>query len=72
MKYDSIEKLNSIQRYIMQMRPVFRKQALFTDETSDYRFPQDVKENDMVTIRFRTGADNVDREIGRASCRERV
>ena len=47
----------------MQMRPVFRKQALFTDETSDYRFPQDVKENDMVTIRFRTGADNVDRVL---------
>lgn len=63
MKYDSIEKLNSIQRYIMQMRPVFRKQALFTDETSDYRFPQDVKANDMVTIRFRTGADNVDRVL---------
>lgn len=63
MKYDSIEKLNSIQRYIMQMRPVLQKQALFSDETADYRMPLNPNPNEMVTIRFRTAADNVDRVL---------
>ncbi len=63
MKYDSIEQLNSVQRYIMQMRPGLRKNALFSDGTSDYRIPPEPKEYDTVRIRFRTAADNVDRVL---------
>ena len=38
MKKDiSVYELNRIQRYMMQMRPVLKKDALFSDGTSDYR-----------------------------------
>lgn len=50
-------------RYIMQMRPVLRKRALFSDGTADYRRPMEPKENETVEIRFRTAKDNVDAVI---------
>lgn len=60
MKYDSIYDLNKVQQYIMQMRPILRKRALFSDGTADYRIPEEPKENELVTIKFRTGRGNVD------------
>ena len=60
MKYQSVYELNRVQQYIMQMRPILRKQALFSDGTKDYRMPAEPKENEIVTIRFRTAKDNVD------------
>ena len=60
MKYQSVYELNKVQQYVMQMRPILRKQALFSDGTSDYRRPAEPKENDQVTIRFRTAKNNVD------------
>ena len=35
----SVYELNRIQQYIMQMRPVLKKEALFSDGTKDYRDP---------------------------------
>ena len=60
MKYDSMQKFIDTQRYIMQMRPVLQKRALFSDGTADYRFPTEPKAGEDVRIRFRTAADNVD------------
>ncbi len=60
MKYDSIRKLNDIHNYIMQMRPILDRNALFSDGTADYRIPQEPEPNEAVTIRFRTAANNVD------------
>ena len=60
MKYHSVYELNKVQQYIMQMRPVLRKQALFSDGTADYRIPAEPQEGESVTIRFRTARDNVD------------
>lgn len=60
MNRKSIYDLSRIERYMMQMRPVMRKDALFSDGTEDYRKPVEPKENDMVNIRFRTAKDNVD------------
>ena len=54
MKYQSIYELNKVQQYIMQMRPILDKEALFSDGTKDYRIPPEPKENGTVTIRFRT------------------
>ena len=34
--------------------------ALFADETSDYRRPEEPDEGDRVLIRFRTAKDNAD------------
>lgn len=60
MNQKSIYDLSRIERYMMQMRPVLNKKALFSDGTKDYRSPAEPRENDKVTIRFRTKRDNVD------------
>ena len=36
------------------------QQALYADESSVYRIPLEAKPGDQVTLRFRTGKDNVD------------
>lgn len=54
------EQLLKRQRYVMQMRPVFKPNALFSDETSEYVTPMEPEPGDVVTIRFRTAKDNVD------------
>ncbi len=56
----SIYDLNQIQRYMMQMRPVLSRASLFSDGTKDYRNPPEPKENEKVTIRFRTKRNDVD------------
>ena len=45
---------------MMQMRPVFQTNALFSDETRNYVEPMEPKPGETVTIRFRTGKNNVD------------
>ena len=49
-----------IQEYITKMRPIFNKDALFSDETKQYRTPAEPNVGDVVTIRFRTKKNNVD------------
>lgn len=56
----SVYELNRIQQYIMQMRPLLKKNALFSDGTADYRYPAEPEAGDKVSIRFRTARDNVD------------
>ena len=41
-------------QYIIWMRPVFRTDALFSDETENYVSPMEPKCGETVTIRFRT------------------
>lgn len=60
MKELSIYELSQRQQYMMQMRPLLRKQALFSDGTKDYRNPPEPKENEAVTLTLRTAKDNVD------------
>ena len=57
---ESVYELNRIQRYIMQTRPLLKKNALFSDGTADYRQPVEPDAGDEVTVRFRTARDNVD------------
>lgn len=38
-KERSVYELNRTGRYMMQMRPVLKKEALFSDGTADYRDP---------------------------------
>lgn len=56
----SVYTLNQIQQYMMQMRPVLKKNALFSDGTRDYRLPAEPEPGEEVRIRFRTAKDNVD------------
>ena len=48
------------QLYISTMRPVFNRHALYTDTTENYITPAEPEAYDTVTIRFRTGKNNVD------------
>ena len=47
-------------RYVMNMRPVLNKEALFSDGSDYYRLPSCPEPGDEVRIRFRTQKNNVD------------
>ena len=44
-------------------KPNIDRNALFCDETEDYRCPSEANAGDTVTFRFRTGRGNVDRVL---------
>ncbi len=58
--YEYSTQKRRIQEYILQMRPVFSKDALFSDSTENYRMPMEAEPGENVTIRFRTMKNNVD------------
>jgi len=60
MEEREIERAQRIQQYILNMRPVLNKKALFSDESRNYRTPFEPKVGDRVTIKFRTAKNNVD------------
>ncbi|MGI6095726.1 MAG: glycoside hydrolase family 13 protein [Lachnospiraceae bacterium] len=60
MDYKNLRDAEKVQQYVTNMRPVFNKRALFTDETENYRIPAEPVAGDTVTIRFRTKRNNVD------------
>ncbi len=49
------------QLYIASMRPVLNRRALFSDTTEEYVTPCEPNPYDEITIRFRTGKNNIDR-----------
>ncbi|HBN57298.1 MAG TPA: alpha-glycosidase [Lachnospiraceae bacterium] len=60
MDMNMIEQARRTQQYSLNMRPVLNKDALFSDETANYRAPFEPEKGDRVTIKFRTWKDNVD------------
>lgn len=57
------KQITQVQRtleYAIKMRPVLLEEALFSDESENYRSPFEPKVGDRVTIKFRTAKDNVD------------
>ena len=58
-----IEKVEDCSRYILGMRPVFNRKALYTDTGEEYVTPMEPEAHEKVTIRFRTARNNVDRVI---------
>lgn len=61
MEFDRFLKAQQQQEYVANMRPVFRKKALFSDTTQNYVIPQEPAPYDEITIRFRSGKSNIDR-----------
>lgn len=61
MDVDRLRRTEYNQQYIAAMRPVFNRRALFSDTTEDYVIPAEPAPYDLVTIRFRTARNNVDR-----------
>ena len=60
MNIHNLGKYEKKQIYIATMRPVLNKRALFSDATSQYLSPMEPNAGEEVTVRFRTGKDNVD------------
>lgn len=52
--------INKKMQYILNMRAVLNKEALFSDGTEYYRNPVEPRSGESVTIRFRTQRNNVD------------
>ncbi len=61
MDYEKLRQVENNQQYISSMRPVFNRRALFTDTTEQFVTPAEPTPYDLVTIRFRTAKNNVDR-----------
>ena len=60
MRDRNAERLNRIQLYIMNRKPMLNRDALFSDGTEDYCSPVEPEKFGKVTIRFRTAKNNVD------------
>jgi len=61
MDYQDLRRIEYNQQYIASMRPVFNRRALFSDTTENYVSPMEPAAYSIVTIRFRTAINNVDR-----------
>ena len=61
MNLPSIKYQDKLRRYVLQMRPVFKPNALFSDETENFVTPMEPEAGEVITIRFRTWKDNVDK-----------
>ncbi len=60
MKEYSPYDMNRQMQYMMQMRPVLKKNGLFSDGTADYRIPPEPQPGQTVILRFRAAINNVD------------
>ncbi len=61
MEIDRIKQAEYYSQYLTGMRPVFNRRGLFSDTTENYVTPAEPAPYDLVTIRFRTARNNVDR-----------
>ncbi len=59
MNWDSVAIVKKM-HYVLNMRPVLNKNALFSDGTEYYRTPMEPEAGEDMTIRFRTQKNNVD------------
>lgn len=60
MEFSQYTLLEKQLHYMGSMRPLLDKKALFSDTTSDYLTPVEPGIGETVTVRFRTGRNNVD------------
>ncbi len=63
MDYNRLLKAEYDRRYIEGMRPVLNRKALFSDTTEDYVTPAEPNPYAQITIRFRSGKNNIDRVL---------
>ena len=61
MDINRIMKTEQNMMYISEMRPVFNREALFSDTTENYISPAEPNPYSEVKVRFRTKAKNIDR-----------
>lgn len=58
---DFLKQSEQSQVYIASMRPVLDRRALFSDTSEEYVIPCEPSPYEEITIRFRTGVNNIDR-----------
>ena len=55
MNLANIEYQDKLRRYVLQMRPVFKPNALFSDETANYVTPMEPDPGDILRYVFEPG-----------------
>ncbi len=60
MSYELNQERDMKREYIQRVRSLLNKNALFSDESEFYQFPQGAEVGEKITIRFRTKCSNVD------------
>lgn len=60
LRWNQISKSMKTQLYIDKLATIFNPQAVFSDGTEAYRSPSEPQVNDYVTLRIRTGRENID------------
>ena len=63
MEINQYLKVERERQYIAGMRPVFNRNALFSDTTEDYVSPAEPNPYSKIVIRFRTALNNIDRVL---------
>ncbi len=63
MEINQYLKVERERQYIAGMRPVFNRNALFSDTTEDYGSPAEPNPYSKIVIRFRTALNNIDRVL---------
>ena len=61
MDINQFQKAEKNQQYIAGMHPVLNRKALFSDTTEDYLVPAEPSAYAEVTVRFRSGKNNIDK-----------
>ena len=61
MFFNELTRLEQNQQYISTMRPVFNKRALFSDMSGEFVCPPDPNPYSIVTIKFRSAKNNIDK-----------
>lgn len=61
MYYDKYSRNHQNLKYITEMRPILQKRALYSDTTEEYVSPMEPNPYQEITIRFRSGVNNIDR-----------
>lgn len=60
MEYHQLKHIENKVGYVLNMRQLLKRGALFSDGTADYREPAEPEKNGNVTIKFRAAKDNLD------------
>ena len=59
--FNHLSRIEQTQQYISAMRPVLNKRALFSDTSSEFVCPPDPNPYSIVTIKFRSAKNNIDK-----------
>ncbi|NDL66430.1 glycoside hydrolase family 13 protein [Anaerotalea alkaliphila] len=58
--FESLSRAHKLFAYVQTRQPILDERAIFSDETKNYKIPQEPTANDQTKVRIRTAKDNID------------